>query len=397
VWGGGEWEKVLFRFAFASSVRDTSDKLNTSGKNHYLHEHRSRLRAIKTQLEAQGITHCDCGSTVLTKWLSDHRSKFCKAKAASEETGPPGPPSSLSPAPHRHTNDQANHAHKQSRADEHDHEEWRALNFLPPDRSFNLPTSSQERREERARRARRFLATLPDHATCCFTDGAAESRPRHHTGPTGSAAVVYLPCGAVCTAQRAISQGTNNIGELDGIGLVGDILHRVDPSLIQDDMLFLLSDSDYALGALSGRNEININHDLIDDVVGRLGDFRLAAYAVPSHTSIPGNDRADQEAKEAMEACEGGHTWPEACFKVMPCDNPACRCRRQVDEGREPPPRTKESPPPVIEQGAAHEHMEMRMHLASNPTRLPCSGAGCSRNSGRCPVRPDREGDHHDQ
>ncbi|PKN58677.1 MAG: ribonuclease HI [Deltaproteobacteria bacterium HGW-Deltaproteobacteria-14] len=124
-----------------------------------------------------------------------------------------------------------------------------------------------------------------------WTDGACSGNP----GPAGSG-VHYSFGGEVREVSEYLGHGTNNIAELTamlrGLELVDDPTAPVD----------LMSDSDYGLKVVAGQYKAKKNQELIakvQAVLARFSDIQLVK--VPGHAGVPGNERADELARLAIE------------------------------------------------------------------------------------------------
>lgn len=123
-----------------------------------------------------------------------------------------------------------------------------------------------------------------------WTDGACSGNP----GPAGLG--VYLEHGEVVRERSEyLGEGTNNIAELTAI-LRG--LEMVsDPSTPVD----VMTDSEYCIGLLALGWKAKANKDLVEELRGiwaRFTDVQLVK--VKGHAGVPGNERADELAREAI-------------------------------------------------------------------------------------------------
>ncbi|TNF25304.1 MAG: ribonuclease HI [Deltaproteobacteria bacterium] len=124
-----------------------------------------------------------------------------------------------------------------------------------------------------------------------WTDGACSGNP----GPAGSG-VHYSDDGVVREVSEYLGQATNNIAELTamlrGLELVADPSRPVD----------LMSDSDYGLKVVTGQYKAKKNKELIAEVQAALARFSdIQLVKVPGHAGVPGNERADELARLAIE------------------------------------------------------------------------------------------------
>lgn len=161
-------------------------------------------------------------------------------------------------------------------------------------------TRSQEQAGHALASARELVASLPEDAAICFTDGACKGNP----GPAGSGCVVRLPGGQRHEAWLAIGQGTNNQGELSAIGLALDLVEQ----LGFHGPVHVLTDSDYSRGVLAQGWKAKANVELIAGLKARLKARRVTLHWVAGHVGLPENERADQLANLGVQASARGQT-----------------------------------------------------------------------------------------
>jgi len=129
-----------------------------------------------------------------------------------------------------------------------------------------------------------------DVAIQLWTDGACSGNP----GPAG-AGVLYEYKGETRERSEYLGQGTNNIAELTailrGLEMVDDPSHAVD----------VMTDSEYCLGLLGLGWKPKANQELVAKLratYARMSDVLLVK--VKGHAGVPGNERADELAREAI-------------------------------------------------------------------------------------------------
>lgn len=147
-----------------------------------------------------------------------------------------------------------------------------------------------------------LIASFPDDAIVCFTDGACKGNP----GPAGAGAVVRLPDGRVLERAVALGAGTNNVGELTAIGVAMDLLDEADvPS---DAEVHVLTDSKYSNGVLVLGWKAKANRELIAEVKAKLAARRPTVHWIAGHVGIADNERADALANRGVDGSRAGRT-----------------------------------------------------------------------------------------
>jgi ribonuclease HI len=149
-----------------------------------------------------------------------------------------------------------------------------------------------------------------------FTDGSCRRNP----GPAGSGAALFAPTvadtsPATLTAKRALgSKSTNNIAELEAIGIGLDLLaNHLESSSSSAAAaaksmcrVVILTDSKYVLGVLTlgwtptcNRLIIRSLQDRIKEWTAQLLSFNIKW--VPGHVGLAGNTLVDRLANEACQ------------------------------------------------------------------------------------------------
>lgn len=129
------------------------------------------------------------------------------------------------------------------------------------------------------------------NAIIIYTDGACTGNP----GPAGLG-VVLRHKGREKVLSEYLGQGTNNIAELTAILRALELLKR------SDMPVRIYTDSQYAQGLFVKGWKARANQELVEKVRKMLRAFRdLKIIYVPGHAGVPGNERADQLAREAIE------------------------------------------------------------------------------------------------
>ena len=140
------------------------------------------------------------------------------------------------------------------------------------------------------------IAALPAGTHMAFTDGACKGNP----GPCGAGAVLKLADGSITETMEYLGRGTNNVGELSGIGLALTLLDEA--QVPADAPVVVFTDSQYSFGVLAKNWKAKKNTELILGLRARLKarpGVRLDWVA--GHVGIPENERADRLAVMAIE------------------------------------------------------------------------------------------------
>jgi ribonuclease HI len=134
--------------------------------------------------------------------------------------------------------------------------------------------------------ARKFRRT----AILAYTDGACSGNP----GPAGIGVVL------VCGDQRKeiceyIGEATSNIAEVTAV------IRALAAIKDRTRHVILHSDSEYAIGALSGRWKLRANRQLVGQARALAASFaQLRLEWVPAHAGVPENERCDALARLAI-------------------------------------------------------------------------------------------------
>jgi len=138
-----------------------------------------------------------------------------------------------------------------------------------------------------------------------FCDGATKGNP----GPSGAGALVRYLDDETVEVGRYLGQGTNNIAELSAIGIVLEVLERLE--VAHDQPVTIFSDSKYSIGVLSQNWKAKANRELILTLKKELSKWPNVRFSwVAGHSGIAGNERADELASNAALG-EEVDTWAE--------------------------------------------------------------------------------------
>lgn len=136
-----------------------------------------------------------------------------------------------------------------------------------------------------------FEEGIPEGAVVAYTDGACTGNP----GPAGIG--VVLRAGS---RSREISEylglATNNIAELTAIKRA---LLALKPPVRRP--VWVLTDSEYAIGVLAKGWKAQANRELVEEIRGLVRALPEVRFRkVPGHAGVPGNERADDLARQAI-------------------------------------------------------------------------------------------------
>jgi ribonuclease HI len=123
-----------------------------------------------------------------------------------------------------------------------------------------------------------------------YADGACTGNP----GPAGLGVLIQHD-GQRRELSEYLGHGTNNIGELTAVLRAAEALAH------ETRAIEIKTDSKYAIGVLTQGWKAKANQALIAEVkaaLAKLPDVRLSY--VPGHAGVPGNERADALAREAV-------------------------------------------------------------------------------------------------
>lgn len=137
----------------------------------------------------------------------------------------------------------------------------------------------------------------PD-AIFVYTDGASRGNPGR-----GGAGIILVAGKLRKEIGIYLGEVTNNIAELTAIRVALEkIRHR-------DCPVYLHTDSEYAIGVLSGRYKVRKNQELIATIKLLMRNFKqLKLLKVEGHAGIPENERADYLASHAADSGESQET-----------------------------------------------------------------------------------------
>ena len=142
-----------------------------------------------------------------------------------------------------------------------------------------------------------LLAGVRPNSLIAFTDGAAQGNP----GPCGAGAYIYDNISPYWDreASAALGQGTNNLGELWGLGMALQMARaRVTAHPHKHERLYLFTDSQFSLGIITSGWRSRTHSALAKMLKLMVRDFPIPVTIawVPAHCGIDSNERADKLA-----------------------------------------------------------------------------------------------------
>ena len=168
------------------------------------------------------------------------------------------------------------------------------LKILPDDHcaaAGEPPTKYQEKKDKKAASAAR-VQPHREGFVIAYTDGACSGNP----GPAGSGVLIETTDGQKREGYRYLGdRATNNIAELTAIEMA------LEAVLDRAAKLEIRTDSGYSIGVLQKGWKAKANPELIAKIRAELA-LRPNTHLqyVPGHAGVPGNERADELAREAI-------------------------------------------------------------------------------------------------
>lgn len=126
-----------------------------------------------------------------------------------------------------------------------------------------------------------------------YTDGACSGNP----GPAGCGMLLSGPGGMTKESYAYLGIATNNVAELTAV------LLAVEGTPKDAKSVLVLTDSKYAIGVLSMGWKAKANQELIARIRAVLAERgrTVRMKYVPGHAGVPGNERADELARTAIQ------------------------------------------------------------------------------------------------
>lgn len=131
---------------------------------------------------------------------------------------------------------------------------------------------------------------VPEGAWKVFADGACSGNP----GPAGLGIHMVSPDGTAHDGFEYLGEATNNVAELTAILRAAELLPAGVDAVVH-------TDSQYSIGVLTKGWKAKANQALITQVKAALAQRKgWRIVYVPGHAGVPGNERADELAREAV-------------------------------------------------------------------------------------------------
>jgi ribonuclease HI len=133
---------------------------------------------------------------------------------------------------------------------------------------------------------------VPRDGWIAYTDGACSGNP----GPAGAGVVLVSPDGKMLEGFEYLGEATNNVAELTAILRALEWMPRdARPVVVH-------TDSQYAIGVLQKGWKAKLNRDLVARAKEAVAARGARLEYVPGHQGVPLNERADELAREAIQA-----------------------------------------------------------------------------------------------
>lgn len=132
----------------------------------------------------------------------------------------------------------------------------------------------------------------PGDGIVIYTDGASSGNP----GPAGLG-VLLLWREHRREIQRFLGEATNNQAELEAV--LAGLRAVTQPGRA----VAIHTDSEYVIGVLTKGHKVQANVELVAEIQAEMGRFAALTFVkVPAHAGVPGNERADRLARDAIRS-----------------------------------------------------------------------------------------------
>lgn len=119
-----------------------------------------------------------------------------------------------------------------------------------------------------------------------YTDGSSIGNP----GPCGLGVVILRENGNIEEHSKKIKNGTNNYAELESIKYALTFLEE------NNNLVEIMTDSQYAIGVLSLDWTPKVNKELIEEIKNKLAKYNISFVKVSAHSTDQYNRMADKLA-----------------------------------------------------------------------------------------------------
>jgi ribonuclease HI len=133
---------------------------------------------------------------------------------------------------------------------------------------------------------------VPRDGWIAYTDGACSGNP----GPAGAGVVLVSREGKTHEGFEYLGEATNNVAELTAILRALEWIPRDARTIV------VHTDSQYAIGVLQKGWKAKVNQDLVARAKEAVQARGARLEYVPGHQGVPLNERADELAREAIQA-----------------------------------------------------------------------------------------------
>ena len=138
-----------------------------------------------------------------------------------------------------------------------------------------------------------FMTTSKEASTKIYTDGSSTNKQGINSD---AGAAFYIPSLDILRAKHI--RGTNSIAEIIAIDYA--LWYCIEKLGIKN--VIILSDSEYAIGVLSGEKNARRYEDLIEVVKTKIKKMASVTFKhVDGHSGIEYNEKVDKAAKRAMK------------------------------------------------------------------------------------------------
>ncbi|MDF1700024.1 MAG: ribonuclease HI [Planctomycetota bacterium] len=154
------------------------------------------------------------------------------------------------------------------------------------------PAAAPEEPDQEPRPEPAAVEPPPGDGIVIYTDGASSGNP----GPAGLG-VLLLWREHRREIQRFLGEATNNQAELEAV--LAGLRAVTQPGRA----VAIHTDSEYVIGVLTKGHKVQANVELVAEIQAEMGRFAALTFVkVPAHAGVPGNERADRLARDAIRS-----------------------------------------------------------------------------------------------